>query len=55
VRLISNKQSEAKRKTSYSFSFEVAFIYFKASEAVLQAGLYKAKFSRRAWKFHLKT
>ena len=28
-------------------SFKVAFIYFKTSEAVLQAGLYKAKFSRR--------
>ncbi|WP_390885600.1 hypothetical protein, partial [Campylobacter rectus] len=33
----------AKHKTSYPFRSEVAFIYFKASEAVLQAGLYKAK------------
>ena len=36
-------QSAAKHKTPYPFSFEVAFIYFKTSEAVLQAGLYKAK------------
>ena len=35
----SSKQSEAKHKTSYSFRSEVAFIYFKTSEAVLQAGL----------------
>ena len=41
-------QRECEHKTSYSFSFKVAFIYFKTSEAVLQAGLYKAKFSRRA-------
>ena len=30
VRLISSKRSEAKHKTPYSFSSEVAFVYFKA-------------------------
>ena len=39
----SSKQSAAKHKTSYSFSFEVTFVYFKTSETVLQAGLYKAR------------
>ena len=39
VRLISSKRSEVKHKTLYPFRTEVAFIYFKTSEAVLQAGL----------------
>jgi len=37
-----------------TLGFKVAFIYFKTSEAVLQAGLYKAKLlgELASWKSH---